>query len=242
MLVFLTFLISFIGSVLQSGLGFGNGVFIMNFYPNMFDYQKAVALCQIASVALTATVTVRWFRYVNWRILLPILIPAFFASTLATRLSIGMDTSVLKLCLGVLLVFLSIYFTFIAKNVSMKASPKSGIVAGLIAGTGTGLFAIGGPIAALYFSPASKDKKEYIATIQCYFFFNGGLSLLIRLLSKNIMTRGDFPLVGAVIGGAFLGTFAGLKIVSILNADVLRKLIYAFIGINGLVIIAQYFM
>ncbi len=242
MLLFLTFLISLIGSILQSGLGFGSGIFLMNFYPGMFDYQKAVAFAQIAAVSLTATVTVRWFRYVNWKVLLPILLPAFVASTVSTRLSVGMDTSVLKLCLGFLLVGLSIYFSFLAGNVSMKASVKSGVVAGLVAGTGTGLFAIGGPVAAMYFSPATRSKQEYIATIQSYFFFNGSLSLTTRLLSGNIITSADFPLIGAVIVGAFLGTFVGLKIVSMLNAALLKKLIYAFIGINGVIIILQYFL
>ncbi len=242
MLWFIAFLVSLGGSILQSSLGFGNGVFMMNFYPSMFEYQKAVALVQVASVSLTCAVVVRRFRFINWRVLFPILIPAFISSVIATRLSMGIDTSLMKLMLGILLIVLSIYFSFSSKNVSLKPDVKSGVIAGLVAGAGTGLFGIGGPIAAMYFTPALSDKDEYIATIQCYFFLNGSLSLFVRLMSMSIFSSNELSLVGLVILAAVIGTFAGLRLVSMMNAALLKKLIYAFIGINGLVIIAQYFM
>ena len=58
--------------------------------------------------------------------------------------------------------------TAFSDKIHITPNPVSGTILGVICGICYGLFASGGPTAALYLLPATKSKKEYLATIQAF--------------------------------------------------------------------------
>ena len=124
---------------------------------------------------------------------------------------------------------------------NMQPTPVSGTFLGVICGICYGLFASGGPTAALYLLPATHNKKEYLATIQAFLCVNNLIILVISLVLGRLVFA-DLPLVGAGVIAMFAGTLLGLVIHDKIPSSVFGRVIYAFVGIGGVWIIASHLL
>ena len=88
----------------------------------------------------------------------------------------------------------------------------------------------------LYFAPALPDKEEYVATIQVYFWIINVVSLLTRIFSSAV-TASDLKYMIVTSLGAILGVVVGMKGMGKIKGVLLKRFIYAFVGINGLVMV-----
>ena len=109
----------------------------------------------------------------------------------------------------------------------------------MICGFCYGLFASGGPTAALYLLPATKGKKEYLATIQAFLCVNNLVVLVISLVLGRL-SMADLPLIGAGVIALAAGTLLGLAIHDRISSDIFGKVIYAFVGVSGVWIIVSH--
>ena len=92
----------------------------------------------------------------------------------------------------------------------------------VICGVCYGLFASGGPTAALYLLPATKNKKEYLATIQAFLCVNNIVVLMISLILGRL-DMADLPMVGAGVVAMLAGTLLGLVIHDRIPSSVFGK-------------------
>ena len=86
---------------------------------------------------------------------------------------------------------------------------------------------------AIYFISAIKDKKSYIGTIQFLFAFTNIVNLLMRI-ANGIYTIDLLPATILGFGGITIGKIIGLRILDKINPVRIKKLVYAFVGISGL--------
>lgn len=231
-----------IGAFLQTTIGFGFPVFTMVFMPLLFPYNTAVALNQITALANCIYLAIRYCKKIKWKVLLPLLIPTLLVGVFFTYFSFSIDVSIIRLLLGMLLVSIAVYMYRFSDKIHIKSTPKNGIIAGVIAGVGNGLFSIGGPPSALYLLAAIPDDKEaFVGTMQVYFVICNVFNIIIRVLNGAFSSTGAFAEICmgwcAVLLGTGLGTLAFRRI----SNSSLKKFVYAFIGVNGLFIIFQYF-
>lgn len=93
-----------------------------------------------------------------------------------------------------------------------------------------------GPPAVLYFISSEHDKDRYMALAQTYFFF-GNLSMLIVRAYNGFLTSavGYGYLYG--IGGVAIGMTIGGYVFRHLSNKVFKYVVYAYIGISGLIIL-----
>lgn len=237
--ILLVGLVTLTGSIIQSSIGFGNAVFCMNFMPSLVPYPVAVGVTQVFSFFLNLAVFLRYRRHVDWRICLPQLIPSVFASLFFTKVALGIDASHMKIALGFLFVVLSIYFSFFSTRIRLKAGWGIGFADGIATGICNGFFGIGGPVTVLYFSSVISDKLAYMATCQLGFMVLNAISVVQRV-EAGVFSKGDIGFLFAGVIGAVLGTFVGAKFVDKVNSAVLKRLVYLFIGVNGLIIVLPY--
>lgn len=235
--VFLFFICS-ISAFLQSAIGFGAAVVMVNVLPFILLPSKAIAISQGTCIFLNAYIFIRTCTHVRWNTLIPLLIPSLIASAIATRLSIGIDVSLMRLFLGLLFIFLAIYFSCIASRINIKPNKTSAIGIGLLSGTMNGLFGAGGPPAILYLAPALNEKEEYLATGQLFFLCTNFLSFFVRVFYGSIGSE-DFPGIATGVVSGLLGAYIGMKFTTKLNGIMLKRFVYAFIGINGLIIVIK---
>ncbi len=232
----LLFVIGGVAAYLQCAIGFGSAVLMINVLPFFLSPSLTVVVTQSACIVFPVYMIFRLYRKVRMDVLLPLLVPCLVCTVIATRLSIGMDTGTMKLLLGILFVLLSVFFFFGADRISLRPTKLTGAVVGSVSGILGGLFVAGGPPVVLYMAPALPDRDEYVATIQVYFLSLNVMSLLTRVLSKAV-TTGDLPYMTAAALGALIGAVVGMKQTTGMNGTLLRRFIYAFVGVNGIVMI-----
>ena len=227
------------GSLVQSALGFGTTMITMGFLPLIMAYSKAMGL-SIAMVSIsTLYVSAKYRDSIRWGVMLPFLIPTAIITGLVNFLSAKVSSEVMYLLLGFMFVAVSIFFFLFSDKIHIKPTPVSGTILGVICGICYGLFASGGPTAALYLLPATKDKKEYLATIQAFLCVNNLIILVISLVLGRL-DMADLPLVGAGVIAMFAGTLLGLVVHDKIPASAFGKVIYAFVGIGGVWIIVSH--
>jgi len=149
-----------------------------------------------------------------------------------------MEPGILVLVLGASLVVISLYFAVFSQSISIRASKRNGLSMGLIAGFGNGLFGIGGPPVALYLLPAVPGKTEYLATIQAYFFFCNLESIFIRMVNGALVLE-HIPLILMGWVTIVLGTYLGLKLFNKIPSTLLKRMVYIFVGLSGVLIVLE---
>jgi uncharacterized membrane protein YfcA len=139
----------------------------------------------------------------------------------------------LRLLLGGLLVLLSAYFT-IHKGREAKPYPLLvNVIFMVISGFFNGLFGIGGPLMALYYLMMAKTKEEYLASIQTFFVLDGIYVTTLRF-GQGILRIGDMKIVILGMIGALVGTVIANRLVTRMNTERVKQIVYLFIGVSGL--------
>ena len=228
------------GSCVQSALGFGTTMITMGFLPLIMKYSKAMGLSIVMVTISTLYISVKYRESIQWGVMLPFLIPTAVICGIVNLLSAKVSSDMMYLLLGVMFVAVSIFFVF-SDKIHITPNPVSGTILGVICGICYGLFASGGPTAALYLLPATKSKKEYLATIQAFLCVNNIVVLVISLFLGRL-DMADLPMVGTGIVAMLAGTLLGLVIHDKIPSSVFGKVIYAFVGIGGIWIIVSHLL
>jgi uncharacterized membrane protein YfcA len=229
------------GSCVQSALGFGTTMITMGFLPLIMEYSKAMGLSIVMVTISTLYISVKYRESIRWGVMLPFLIPTAVICGIVNLLSAKVSSDMMYLLLGIMFVAVSIFFFVFSDKIHITPNPVSGTILGVTCGVCYGLFASGGPTAALYLLPATKNKKEYLATIQAFLCVNNIVVLLISLFLGRL-DMADLPMVGAGIVAMLAGTLLGLVIHDRIPSSVFGKVIYAFVGVGGIWIIVSHLM
>lgn len=230
-----------LSSFLQSSIGFGAAVVMVNVLPFVFAPTKAIIISQSACIFLNAYILIRTYKNIRWDVLIPLLLPSLVCAGLVTKLSLNIDRRLMLISLGVLFILLSIYFSFIANKIKLKPSKLSAFVIGTVSGTMNGMFGAGGPPAILYLAPSLDDKNEYLATSQLFFLGTNLISFVIRIIYGDIVSS-DMPIFLTAIASSLIGALIGMHFTNRINGIVLKRFVYLFIGINGFIMIINQFI
>ena len=226
------FLAPIAAGFIQAVTGFGSGIFMMVFFPALFPILGASALSSSISMVATCSQAWRYRKLSDWKL---ILIPSaiyILVSSVSILLAPYLPTAVLKRIFGAVMVLLSIYFLTISGKLKVRANLTSVTICAVISGIMGGLFGIGGPPMVIFFLAALDDKEEYLGTIQFHFFVTGVYMLVFRIY-KGIFTIDMIPYTILGMVGMMIGKKIGTKIVDRINADTMKKLVYAFLGVSG---------
>ena len=225
-------------SFVQRVSGFGFGIFIMTMLPYLMpSYGEATTLSGLLASVTSLFVVIKMHRHIVWRKLWTILgafsVFSFFAVALVSTL----DNHLLKKILGVILILVSIYFLFLRSRISLKPSTPVQLSMGSLSGLMGGFFGMQGPPAALYFLAASKNKEEYLALSQIYFFL-GNMVMTAFRYGNGLFTLNVGKAFACGILAVGIGAWLGSKVFSLLTQTSLQRIVYAYIGISGIVALA----
>lgn len=231
----LLFLMSLGAAFVQRVSGFGFGIFIMTVLPYIMpSYGEATTLSGLMAMVTSLIIAIRNYKYLHWKKLFIILFTFLIVSYIAVQfVSIASD-GILKKLLGGILIFASIWFLFLSKRVHLPATVPVQISMGTISGLMGGFFGMQGPPAVLYFISSAKQKEEYMAMAQMYF-------LLGNIFMTGYRTQCGY-LTTAVLHGwccgivaVLIGTTLGSIVFRFVSLDILRKIIYAYMAISGII-------
>lgn len=231
------FLLAIGASFVQRTTGFGFGIFIMTMLPFLMpSYGEATALSGL--LALTTSIIAAWkFRdKITWKRLIPILSVFLVVSTVSIFMLSKINDISLRKILGVVLILVSIYFTFLSKKIRFKTTLPYQLGAGTLSGIMGGFFGMHGPPAVLYFISSEPDKEHYMGMIQTYFVISNAMMTIARGANGFITaTVGRNHLL--CLAGIAIGAFAGGWAFSRIPGRIFPYVVYAYIGISGIIIL-----
>jgi len=223
-----------LGGLIQTVIGFGAGVVMMTVFPYLLSITLAPTLS--TSVCLGVSVPLAWKfrRSINLRLAVWPALLYSLSSITAVRTLKHLDLTALTVALGVFLMGLSAYYLFYpTKRVRKKPTVLKMIVFSLVSGLCGGLFGIGGPLMAVYFLSATEDRQEYTGCIQLTLSFTSLLNFTMRAVS-GYYTAAMVPMTLLGIAAINAGRWVGLKVGGRIEPDRLRRTIYVFVGLSGL--------
>ena len=224
-------------SFVQRVSGFGFGIFVMTMLPHLMpSYGEATALSGILSACLALFVAFRMRKFLCWKRLLPILITFGLVSYIAISFVAAVDGQFLKRILGGALILISIYFFFISEKIKVKPSYPVQISMGTLSGVMGGLFGIPGPPAVLYFLASEKTKEGYLAGIQTYFLLGNIMMSLFRAKAGFVTPAVGYACLYGLIA-VVIGALIGGLVFNKLPIKILRKIIYVYMAISGVIIL-----
>ena len=231
------FLLSIGASFVQRTTGFGFGIFIMTMLPFFLpSYGEATALSGLLAMTTSLPIVWRLRRFICWQRLWMILFTFIVVSAVAIFWLTSIEDQLLHIILGCTLVLTSIYFVVFSQRIKLPATRSVQIGAGGLSGLMGGFFGMQGPPAVLYFISSEPSKEHYMAMAQTYFLIGNAMMTLVRLYNGFVTPAVlDGYLYG--IGGVALGTMLGAYVFSRIPTRLFRYIVYAYIGISGLVML-----
>lgn len=221
-----------VAGIIQTVTGFGAAVLLMLVMPYFFNMITAPAVTSAITLGFTVTLAWKFRKHIDLKAcLFPTLIYQL-CSIASIGLAKELNLEHLSVAFGIFLIILAIYFFVFSEKITVQANRKTAAVCALISGITAGFFGIGGPLMAIYFISATEDKQSYIGTLQFLFAFTNIVNMMMRI-ANGIFTVDLLPVVLLGFVGITVGKLVGLRILDKTNPDRIKKLVYAFVGISG---------
>lgn len=220
---------------IQRTTGFGFGIFIMTMLPYLMpSYGEATTLSGLLAAATSTVIVIRYHRHVIWRRLLPILATFLTVSFFAVGSLNSFNTHILKGILGITLISVAIYFWCFSGKFRVRPTLPTQVSLGSLSGIMGGLFGMQGPPAVLYFLEVSERKEEFTAITQMYFLI-GNLTMTIYRAQQGFLTHEVLTSCCWALPGIAIGTLIGSQTYRYLSLPLLRRIVYLYIGISGII-------
>ena len=226
---------AFLAGSIQRVTGFGFGIVFMTVAPFVMpSYGEATALSGMLAIVCSLGTGIRMFRFLPWRKLAGILLTFMAVSFFAVRMVAHIDSQTLKHVLGGILILVAAYFCLLNGKVKMKPTVPVQIGMGTVSGLMGGLFGMQGPPAVLYFISCTDRKEEYMALTQWYFIV-GNIAMTFDRAGNGFLTPAVARTWLMGVAAVLLGLLLGSKVYDRLSVSTLRKVVYIFIGVAGIV-------
>ncbi|KRM94262.1 sulfite exporter TauE/SafE family protein [Lentilactobacillus senioris] len=226
-------LAAFLGALVQGLTGFGSVIIMMIFLPSILPMTQAAGIGGVIMFSSVLTLTIRYRHEFKLKRVLPPFIVYAAVATWSVHLSSVLDTHILRLMLGGLLVALCIYFTFSKTAGSQKYPLWIALIFMVISGFFNGLFGIGGPLMALYFLSLSDSMPDYLGNIQGFFLIDAIYITAIRVFN-GILGTAEIPDIIVGMLAATVGTMVATRLSARWNLETIKPFIYGFIGLSGI--------
>ncbi len=230
-------LVTLCGSFIQSICGFGSAIFTMSLYPYFMPYSMSVTLTGLTALSSNVGNVLPRIKHIRWKLLIaPILGYLAFAAYSTIFAVSKSDSKLLNIMLGVVLILLSFYFIFFKDKIKIKPTFVTGLIVGGLSGILGGLFSISSPPIIVYLLAVTKGKDEYFANMMAFLLVSNLYTGIIRAF-KGLITKEVLILWAIGTCLSVVGVFFGKKLVDKLNGETVRKIIYVFMAISGLMMI-----
>lgn len=225
---------AFGAAFVQRVTGFGFGIFIMTVLPYLLpSYGEATTLSGMLSIMTAVPILGYIWRHLDWRKLLPIMVNFLIVSWGAVQIVAIAGDGLLKRILGAVLILAAGWFYFLNDKVHVRPTIPVQLGMGSLSGLMGGLFGMQGPPAVLYFLACAKDKDEYMALAQAYFLIGNVVMTAYRAEQGYLTAAVGLGWCFGVVA-VFLAVWVGGKVFDRLSSQTLRKLVYIYMAISGL--------
>lgn len=231
--------ISFVATLVRSTFGFGESLIAVPLFILFLPVQVAVPLSVLLSILIALIIVVQdqsqiHFHSAKWLILCAV--PGIPVGLLI--LVYGSE-SVIKVCLGILILLYSLYSLFGKKTLhESRHLTRWLMICGFLSGVLGGAYGLNGPPLVVYGHLKRWSAKHFRATLQAY-FLPASLIGIIGYGIKGLLTPTvffDFLIaLPAAIPAIFLGRYLNHQ----LKDDSFFKYVYGGLALIGILLVFQ---
>src|SRR3989344_7795416 len=158
---FFFFILAFISEVIGTIAGFGSSTIFLPLVLFFVDFKTALIL--VAFFHLFGNLgRITFFRHgFDKRLLLMFGVPSVILTIFGALLVNYTSQNILKLCLGIFLLFFAIV-SFIKPKLKFRASKKNAVIGGSVSGFLAGLIGTGGALRSVFLTSFNTRKNVYI--------------------------------------------------------------------------------
>ena len=227
--------IVFIAAIVQGVSGFAFGMIVLMVLPHIFGHTSALAVTNLTALLMLLYNSYLYRKYANWSwipLAVTVLATTDFVGILILK-HVG-DNPLWHTLMGALFIIMALYLLWGQSKLQIRPGRCSLIISMSLCGFITGMFAVGGPIAAAFFLVATKTKEEYLGTMQIVIASVTCIDVLMRALNgMYTLELVKFSLIGVVF--TIAGILLARKIVRHIDALMLRRIVCIVMALDGLV-------
>lgn len=226
----------FLAAFVQSSCGMGFTTLATAILPLFLPFSDAVAVSCMTALFGNITLTLRYRKHVNPKLVWIPSLSAVFITGLVIRFAPRAADLLLKRVYGGVLILIALVFIF-SKHIRIRRSILNSALIGSVIGISNGFFSVGGPFMAVYLlSDPDQNKNEYIGSIQLFFLITSLSALFFRGISGLISPPvALMSLAGCLAVAA--GLFLGFKVFAKIDFTLLKKFVYLLITIMGVYLV-----
>jgi hypothetical protein len=221
---FLVFIVMILGGIVQGMCGFGAGLVAMSILSFFLDYKIALPVMFITSTVISSQLLIKTHEHINWKAFLMPVIFSVLGRIFSMLAVTNLDSTVLKLILGVIIIATAIYQLLYSNKIKIKANHKNGAIAGGLSGIMGGLASTGGPPLVVYYMNCELKKEEYLSTLQLTFLVGSLFSIGITAASGGYSGGVLYYAIPAA-AGIITGAMIGRNIFNKISNEQLKKII-----------------
>lgn len=229
-----------LGYTVEAITGFGSLVISLSLGALLLPIAEILPVVVPLHILMSGFLVWRNWRYINWNLLLKLLLPSMLLGTLAGyAMRPWLDDALLKVLFGVLVLWFAsreLWRLFRGQESQPHPTLLSRILT-LGAGLTHGLFASGGPLLVYAIAGTQLDKSQMRATmLSVWFTLNGCLTLLFlfdgSLLPSLLRMTAYLPLLAV---GIVLGEYLHHR----LDEMRFRRIIYSLLLATGVLLVGK---
>lgn len=201
--IFITIIL--IASILQTSTGFGFSIMATPFLLMIFLPNEAIQINIILSLLISIALISKIRQDIDFILLKRLIIGSIFGVPLGILFFISMNTNILKVLIGFIILFLTILLIL---NFRIKSTRIRDFIAGGISGSLTSSIGMPGPPLLLYFTGINTKKESLRATILAFYLFIYFISLISQIIfigTNKIIWQYSFYAIPIVFIGLFIG-------------------------------------
>ena len=222
----------------ETVLGFGATLIALALGVHLVPLQELVPVLVIVALLQSIWLVARWFRHIEWRILLRHILPAAGLGIPVGIWCRGVaDESQLRMILGAFIVVVAsaeLVLLFRRQAVGDELRWYYRVPLVFAGGIFHGLFATGGPLIVYYASRQFREQATFRATLSTLWLVLNTV-LLIAFWSSAQLDSEIFRMTAFVLPGLIVGIVVGSFIR--VNELIFRGITYALLLLSGLVLL-----
>jgi len=183
----------FVTSLLRFTLGFGSALVAMPLLAMVMDVRVAVPLVAFIATVIITILLIKDWSNIQWKSIRWFLLSSIGGLPLGIIFIKGSHESIVKICLGVMLILYSSYCLARPKLLRLKTERFS-FLFGFLAGVLGGAYNTNGPPIVVYGMLRQWPAEKFRATLQG-FFFPASLFIIASHAVSGLWTREVFRLV-----------------------------------------------
>ena len=218
-------------------IGFGFGLTTSPLLLLILEPQTVVIVINAVAIIAFSLVLVETREHLRNRELAPMGIAAVLGTPIGVFALSTLDSSVLRISIGVLVLVLTAMVVF---NAEWRVPyPRiSGPILGFVSSAFTTGLAIGGPILVLFFLGRRMDRQNVRASM-AFFFTIMYVAAAIGYAIQGLFTIERLILIAAAAPAVAVGYWIAIKLTARMNERVFRPTVVGVIVISSLVVIGR---